>query len=236
MSEKEIVFMTLGIRKSYQETTRQYIQSIDDLKNIIKETKYPETANFFNINVSKTTYIYDPKDVVKKDDLEAFYVNDCLCVPGKLHICKKKTNSSQKEKSLQEQEELSLQELVVYLYELSDVYYRVLPKTTSDFNLVVTDKLQYISDIKEQFSNKYVTPPSKPFADWLTGRRYQFDPTKPCAWYTLKERFHDRDVYLRELGDEIVVDRNANQIWPTQTQQLPVGLIQMFDKSTEKTR
>ena len=231
MSEKEIVFMTLGIRKSYQKTTRQYVQSIDGLKNIIKGTKYSDAANFFNINVSKTIYTYNPKDVVKKDDLEAFYVADCLCVPGKLHICKKKTNSPQKE--------MSLQESVVYLYELSGVYYRALPKTTSDFNLVVTDKLQYTSDIKELFPNKSVVN-KNPSIEYDLARSFPNDrknhPDVPCVWYTLKERFCGGNVYLRELGDEIVVDRNANQIWPTQTQQLPVGLIQMFDKSTEKTR
>ena len=228
MSEKEIVFMTLGIRKSYQKPARQYVQSIDGLKNIIKGTKYSDAANFFNINVSKTIYTYNPKDVVKKDDLEAFYVADCLCVPGKLHICKKKTNSQQKE--------MSLQESVVCLYELSGVYYRALPKTTSDFNLMVTDKLQYTSDIKELFPNKSVvnkTPSGKYDLARLFPKDY---PDVPCVWYTLKELFYDGNVYLHELGDEIVVDRNANQIWPTQTQQQPLGLIQMFDKSTEKTR
>ena len=42
-------------------------------------------------------------------------------------------------------------------------------------------------------------------------------------------------VSYRPLSDkDIVVDKNLNQLWPEKTGSLPVGLVELFNRGTEK--
>lgn len=110
---------------------------------------------------------------------------------------------------------------------------------TDDFTFVVADKLMYLGDLQAYVKKNAVGTECqdvnfKNFAQFdldkpvfFTGHEYNgsFLPDAPVA---------KRPLTCRPItNDDIVVDKNLNQIWPTKTNKPPVELVELLNKQTE---
>ena len=113
--------------------------------------------------------------------------------------------------------------------------------TTDIIKIIVAQKLTYFSDLQEyvrenalgkdcqdvNFKNFAQYKSDKPI--FFTGK-YEYNgsflPNAPVA---------KRPLSCRPITQEdIVVDKNLNQIWPAKTNKPPVGLVELLNKQTEK--
>ena len=106
---------------------------------------------------------------------------------------------------------------------------------------IIMPKLIYANDVKEHLIKTYGTlgkfdpkkfdPKTPVFLDVFehTGvglRNSKTGAPTHMKWYT---------VNCKPLSKEdIVVDKNLNQIWPVKTNKPPVGLVELLNKKTEK--
>jgi len=112
---------------------------------------------------------------------------------------------------------------------------------TDDFTFVVADKLTYLGDLityvkKNALGDNCQNVNFKNFA------QYKYDnPIFFTGKYEHNGSFlPDAPVEKRPLTcrpitkDDVVVDKNLNQIWPVKTGKPPVGLVELLNKKTEK--
>ena len=111
---------------------------------------------------------------------------------------------------------------------------------TGTFTFIVADKLTYLGDLQAYVKKNAVGKECqdvnfKNFAQFsldkpifFTGHEYNgsFLPNAPVA---------KRPLSCRPITQEdIVVDKNLNQIWPAKTNKPPVELVELLNKQTEK--
>ena len=96
----------------------------------------------------------------------------------------------------------------------------------------ITDKPQFIDDMYKMlyktYDGKSLYIPEKPIP-----------LNKPCVITQIKmDSLSTHKIYIvdyRSLNqNEIIVDKNFNQIWPDKTNMPPISLIELLNKKTEK--
>ena len=97
-------------------------------------------------------------------------------------------------------------------------------------NFIVADKLKYLEEIRKDIGKKFKNvsnlynmtvfeaTPVKSF--WLTQKKDSFEPAYD---------FHFRPL----MQNDIVVNKQLQQIWPTKTNQMPKRLVELLSKTKE---
>ena len=107
-----------------------------------------------------------------------------------------------------------------------------------EVNLFVTDKLTFPDDVVENLRQNYGEDIVSEF------KSLSLSNVKPVCFFGIKMRkawkysrhsgkpltsyVHPEFDYHRISGDDIVVDTNLNQIWPTKTNQPPIVLMEFL--------
>lgn len=114
---------------------------------------------------------------------------------------------------------------------------------TDAVNIIVAKKLTYLSDLQEYVKKNAL---GEMCQDVIWKNFAQFDTTKPIFFTGRYEHngsflpnppVSERPLVCRPLTDnDIVVDNNLRQIWPTKTNKIPVALRTMFRKKTEMVK
>lgn len=111
---------------------------------------------------------------------------------------------------------------------------------SGQFRFFVSDKLVYLQDVQRYLQKNGVTKslrvdnPDKIKQDTPVLFRelvfYSMD-----RYPEIPQKKRDNHFEIRPLTDQdIVVDRNLNQIWPKKTDAVPVGLVELLAKQTER--
>jgi hypothetical protein len=115
--------------------------------------------------------------------------------------------------------------------------------TTDKIKIIVAKKLTYFSDLHEYLNKNALGNACQD----VTLRNFaQFEQNKPIFFTGRYEHngsflpnppVSERPLVCRPLTDnDIVVDNNLRQIWPTKTNKIPVALRTMFRKKTERVK
>ena len=113
--------------------------------------------------------------------------------------------------------------------------------TTDELKIIVAQKLTYLSDLQEYLKRN---AENNNCQDVIFKNFSEFTPEEPIFFtgpYEFNGSFlpdapiKSRPLTCRPLNSQdIVVDKNLNQIWPVKTGKPPVGLVELLSKTTEK--
>lgn len=220
MSKQFITFLELH---DFVQCDIYKIHSLNDAKQITKNISFQGNRNFLDICFYKDVYLLDTDDVIQ--DIDHFQSvergNYLKPRPGEVHYCWDKTHRATNIEDYK----------YIHIYNMSGTYYKVIKKHHESFRCFVMDKLEYEEGIKKRFPKKYVY-------NWQTDyvlKKYfpEKFPNLPC----LCEDTRENHIILTNLKDEdIVVNRNLQQLWPKTTGKTPNVLVELLNKTTDKIR
>ena len=110
---------------------------------------------------------------------------------------------------------------------------------TDDFTFVVADRLMYLDDLIA-YVKKNATGKECQDVNFKNIAQYRYDNPIFFTGHEHNGSFlPDKPIEKRTLtcrpitNNDIVVDKNLNQIWPVKTGKPPVGLVELLNKKTE---
>ena len=206
----------ITVRNTYEDDGI-IMRSGDDLRQFVCTIKFRGNDNYAALDCRKYTYSLYTRYIIKNPDNIQSVEGTGYLKPrnGEVHYCIDKTGVTNLENTPISQRKF------VHVYNMDGKYYKVFPQFESQLHFYVMDKLEYQADIEKRFQKKHVRCPVNKDV-WP--EKY---PAKPYLCYDCGGTVYD--LGLTELStNDIVVDRNMNQIWPTATKQPPVELIKML--------
>lgn len=210
----------ITVRNTYEDDGI-IMKSGDDLRQFVCAIKFRGNDNYAELDCRKYTYSLYTRYIIKNpDNIQSVEGTGCLKPRnGEMHYCIDKTGVTNLENTPMSQRKF------VHVYNMDGKYYKVFPQFKSQLSFYVMDKLEYQADIEKRFQGKYIRCPVN--KDWRSDVWSDKYPAMPCLCYDYGGTFYD--LGLSELSkNDIVVDRNMNQIWPVATNRPPVELIKML--------
>ena len=221
--KQQLTFLTL---RDVSTNIVYQLESFNDIKQFVKDTKFKGNQNFIGVDLRKWVFDLNTDDVIVNPNIIQSVEGKGYLKPknGEVHYCLDKTG-------VKNIEDMPVSKLkFMYVYNMSNKYYKVFRQFYGQLNFFVMNKLEYQSAIEKRFRNKWVRCPTR---DWKADVWPEEYPEMPCL---CEDSPRDKNwLYAIELTkQDIVVDRNLNQIWPIATKQPPVGVIELLNKKTEK--